>query len=178
MGLMALDDLPEGSRVWVFGADRSLDSDETAHLLDGMHRFLEDWTAHRRELEASLDWLHHRFLVVGVDGSATGASGCSIDGLMRRLREMEEEIGASLVDTAPVWFRDPRADGRIRTVSRGRFRELADEGVVGPGTPVFDLGVERVEEVRGDRWERPAAESWHASLLPDTTREGAPGPGR
>jgi hypothetical protein len=176
VGLKALEELPEGSRIWVFGADRPLEGSQTARLLEEMRGFLEDWTAHRRELSAALGWLHHRFLVVGVDASGASASGCSVDGLMRQLQELEEDIGARLVDTAPVWFRDPREEGRIRTVSRDRFRELAEEGVLGPGTPVFDLSVQRVDEIREGRWERPAGESWHASLLPDTRPEGAAGP--
>lgn len=168
MSLHPMDELPDASRLWIFGSDRSPDPDQTAHLLDRTRAFLEDWSAHRRELSVGLDWRRHRFLLVAVDESRSAASGCSIDGLMHHLSSMEEATGLGLVDTSPVWFRDPREDGRIRTVGRGRFRELAEEGVVGPGTPVFDLTVEELGEVREGRWERPAGESWHASLLPET----------
>ena len=175
MSLSPIDELPDSSRTWVFGADRPPGPDAAAQVLDRMRAFLEDWTAHRRHLRAALDWRHERFLIVAVDESSAAASGCSVDDLMGLLAALEEETGLGLVDTAPVWFRDPREDGRVRTVDRSRFRELAEAGEVGPATVVFDLTVDSLEAVRSGRWEAPAGETWHASLLPEPAEEAGAG---
>ena len=166
MSLIAIDDLPDTSRVWIFGADRPPNAEESAHLLDGTRRFLDDWTAHRAHLRAGFDWKLHRFLHVAVDESATETSGCSIDALVGRLRDFERELDLSLVDTSPVWFRDPARGGLVRCVDRDRFRELAREGRVDGDTIVFDLTVDRLGAVRAGRWQLPAAESWQSALLP------------
>lgn len=166
MSLIAFDDLPDTSRAWIFGADRPPDAEESAHLLDETRRFLVEWTAHRARLEAGFDWKLHRFLHVAVDESATEASGCSIDALVGRLRGLEEELDLSLVDTSPVWFRDPERGGLVRCVGRDRFRDLAREGRVDGATIVFDLTVDELGAVRAGRWQLPAAESWQAALLP------------
>lgn len=172
MSLTPVEELPPSSRVWIFGSDRFPGAEEAAHLLDSLRRFLEGWTAHDRRLQAGFDWRHHRFLVVTVDEGAAAASGCSIDALVNHLKTVEEETGLGLVDTSPVWYRDPLRGGRIRTVSRSRFRELAVAGKVGPDTVVFDLTVERLADVRDGQWELPARESWHAVLLPDAGGDG------
>lgn len=162
-----LEQLPASSRTWIYGAHRPPDGSEAAHLIGHTRRFLRDWTAHDRALRAGFDWRHHRFLIVAVDESRAAASGCSIDALVRHVSEMESELELPLVDTAPVWLRDPDRDGRIRTVSREEFRRLAEEGRVDASTTVFDLTVDRLGDLREGAWELPAGECWHASLLPD-----------
>ncbi len=67
MSLVAFDSLPDSARVWCFAAEPEPGPGETARLLDAMRAFLEEWTAHRAELIAALDWWHGRFLLVGLD---------------------------------------------------------------------------------------------------------------
>lgn len=173
MSLTPLDDLADTSRAWIFGTRAEPEPGASARLLEATREFLGDWAAHRRDLRAGLGWLHGRFLVVAVDESRAPASGCSIDALTDHLRAMEDETGLSLLDTSPVWLRDPEEPGRIRAVSRPEFRRLAEAGTVGGETVVFDLTVDRLEGVRSGRWEGPARAAWHADLLPAAER-GAP----
>jgi len=158
----ALPDLPEDARIWIFGADRLLSGSEASRLSDSVGRFLEGWAAHGQELAAGHEWLHDRFLVIAVDERRAPPSGCSIDALVRHLRQLEREFGVELVDGSAVWF---RSDGEIRRVGREKFRQLAAEGTVDGDSVVFDLTVQRLGELRAGRWEMPARASWHARLL-------------
>lgn len=169
-----VDRLPDDSRVWIWGAHRSPDEDEAARLLDATRGFLDEWAAHGSPLRAGLGWRHHRFLLVAVDESRASASGCSIDAVTDHLAGLESELELALLDTSPVWFRDPRRAGLVRKVSRPAFRRLAEEGRVDGSTVVFDLTVDRLGDVRAGAWEVPAAEAWHASLLPTGADAGAP----
>lgn len=175
MSLIEFDQLPDDSRLWIFGTRDEPRPRQTAELLGAVATFLEGWAAHRSQLDAGFTWTDRRFLHVGVDESATAASGCSIDALVGRLRELEEELGLSLVDSSPVWFRDAFEEETIRCVGRDAFRALGREGTVDGDTVVFDLTVDRVSDVRTGAWERPAAESWHAALLPEEASSRAPG---
>lgn len=163
MSSVALDALPGDARVWCFGASAALPDETIDELRSSMDGFIERWTAHRAELRAGHDWLHDRFLVVAVDESQVGASGCSIDALTAEIRRLEGDAGVSLLDAAPVWYRD--GGGEIRRVSRDEFRRLANDGRVGSDTVVFDLTVDRLDEVRTGTWEVEAERSWHAGLL-------------
>ncbi len=132
-------------------------------MLETLNSFFEEWAAHRQRLEVGFAWRYQRFLLVAVDESRAGASGCSIDDLTDRLRELEAELALSLLDSSPVWYRDP--GGRVRTSARAEFQRLAEGGEVGPDTTVFDLSLIRLGDLREGRWELPAARSWHSRLL-------------
>lgn len=157
-----LSRLPDDARAWAFGSTRPLAPEEMARVEEALAPFLERWTAHGAALRAGFEVREGWFVLVAVDENDAAASGCSIDALVGRLRGLEEELGLELLDTAPVWYRE---EGGIACVSRGEFRELAARGRVGPDTPVFDLSVTRLGEVRPRAWERPAEASWHATLL-------------
>lgn len=163
MSLEPLAALPGDARVWCFGASEVPEADDADRLRVALERFIEGWTAHRADLRAACGWLHDRFLVVSVDESKTGASGCSIYALIAEIRRLESETEVQLLDAAPIWFRE--TDGTIRRVSRDQFRDLAESGDIGPDTTVFDLTVGRLDEVRTGAWEVAAGRSWHARLL-------------
>ena len=164
MPLAKIEDLPDDSRAWVFGADHNLDDGATDDLLREVDRFLSQWHAHGSPLTAARDWKHGRFLTVAVDQSTAGASGCSIDGLFRSLKAMEPRLGASLVTSGLVFYRNPK--GSIESVDREQFTALSGEGKIKPTTRVFDPTVTTLGEWRA-RFELDAADSWHSGLLHD-----------
>lgn len=162
MPLVQIEDLPDSARTWVFGADHDLDESAADLLLRDVDRFLAQWHAHGAPLTAARDWKYGRFLTIGVDQSTAGASGCSIDGLFRSLKALEPRLGASLVTSGLIFYRDGK--GRIQAVNRDRFTELSAEGKIGPETQVFDPTVTMLGEWRA-RFELNAGDSWHAKLL-------------
>jgi hypothetical protein len=153
-------DLPSRARLWIFAADRAV-SDPTP-LLDAVDAHLEQWAAHGVPLVCAREWRDNRFLAIAVDEAATGASGCSIDGLFRTIARVQPQIGADLLASGRVAWRD--GEGVIRVGSRGEFEALAAAGSVNAATPVFETLLESVGEYR-TRFERVAEESWVAELL-------------
>ena len=129
-----------------------------------MSAFVEAWTAHRRDLRAGVEVLHGRFMVVAVDESVTGASGCSLDALMRQLREVGSSHDTDWLDSTPIWYRD--ISGEIRSVGREDFRAMASRGEVSDLTSVFDLTIPRLADLRAGRLETAAGTTWHRRLLP------------
>jgi hypothetical protein len=162
MPVVEIQDLPDSSRAWVFGSDRTLDQSTSDLLLREVDRFLAQWQAHGEPLTVGRSWKYGRFLTVAVDQSTAGASGCSIDGLFRALKGLEPRLGASLLPSGVIFFRD--AKGSIQAVDRERFTELGAEGEIQPDTHVFDPTVTTLGEWRA-RFELNAADSWHAGLL-------------
>jgi len=162
MPMTNFEKLPDDSRVWVFSADRTLDDRQSKQLLDEVDRFLPTWTAHGAPLTVGRDWRYGRFLTIAVDQSSAGASGCSIDGLFRTLKSLEPRIGASLVTSGLVFFRDQT--GAIQSVDREKFTDLGAEGILSADTTAFDPTVTTLREWRA-RFELPLRDSWHAKLI-------------
>ena len=164
MPLVQLKDLPDAARTWVFGANKTLAGPASETLLTEVDRFLTQWKAHGSPLTVGRDWKDGRFLTVAVDQSTAGASGCSIDGLFRSLKALETKLGASLVTSGLVFYRD--GNGTIQSADREGFSRLGAEGKIQPSTRVFDPTVTTLGEWRA-RFERAASQSWHGGLLPD-----------
>ena len=81
-----IDQLPDSSKVWFFGADRILSKEEVDNLSLELTNFTEGWTAHGTQLSAGFTLLHNCIVVVAVDESKTPPSGCSIDKVFGLLR--------------------------------------------------------------------------------------------
>lgn len=153
--------LPDRARVWVFAADRPVA--DPSPVLAAVDTHLAQWAAHGVPLVCARDWRDGRFLAVAVDEAATGASGCSIDGLFRTLSRAQSQVGADLLASGRVAWRD--AAGAVQVSPRNEFEALAARGDVTGDTPVFETLVETVGDWRTG-FEKRAAESWVRSLLP------------
>ncbi|MES2524677.1 MAG: hypothetical protein V4617_18420 [Gemmatimonadota bacterium] len=154
--------MPDSARVWVFGAAAPVVGAARDALLGAVDDYLSGWRAHGAPLFCARDWRDDRFLAIAVDEAATGASGCSIDGMFRVLANAESSVGTSLVGGGTIFWR--AASGDVHAAARSAFMAAARAGEVTTGTPVFDTTVATVGEWRA-RFERPAAESWHARLV-------------
>jgi hypothetical protein len=162
MPVLALDQLPDDARVWVFPAADLLSADAEQTLLRAVDPFLAAWRAHGAPLTCARDWRDGRFLTVAVDQRPADASGCSIDGLFRTLRSLEPSLGTTLLSGGLVFWRDD--DGIVRSATRPQFAAHAATGAVRADTRVFDPSVDTLERWRQE-FERPAGNSWHARWL-------------
>jgi hypothetical protein len=155
---ISFDELPPDARLWIFGAERPLSETERGRVLDEVDAFIGQWAAHDVPLTTARDLRYDQFIFVAVDERAAGASGCSVDALVRRMKALQAELGVELVNQAPVLYRD---ESGVARVSRERFADLVEAGSVGRETVVFDNTLTTVGAVRDGRWELPAADSWH-----------------
>lgn len=163
MPVVTFDALPTHARAWVFGAAAPVTGAAAQSLLAAVDAHLANWRAHGAPLVCAREWRDDRFLVIGVDESATGATGCSIDGLFHILREIESLVGTTLVGGGTVYWRD--AAGAVVSGARPVFRAAAAGGAVVSETHVFDTTVTTVGAYRAG-FEKTAADSWHGKLLP------------
>lgn len=153
--------IPDRARLWVFVADVPVADPEP--LLSAVDAHLAQWAAHGVPLVCARDWRDDRFLAIAVDEAATGASGCSIDGLFRTIGHVQGQVGADLLASGRVAWQDTL--GGIHVVTRAEFESLAASGWVDANTRVYETLAETVGDWRA-RYERPAGESWVRALLP------------
>lgn len=154
--------LNDDSRIWIFGISPSLDAARGAQLLARVDRFLSGWAAHGEPITSDRDLIEGSFLVIAVDRRSE-TSGCSIDRMFGLLQELERDLHVRILDSDRIFYRG--GDGNVHAVTRAEFRDSGD-----PHTMVFDTLAERLDEIRSGRWERPAGDSWHRSLLRQPAR--------
>lgn len=162
--------MPDSARVWVFGASQQLNGEVAQALGRSVESFISSWLAHGRPVHGAMDWRYGQFLIIVADEEASGVSGCSIDSLFRTLKALEEETGATLLDSSLVWYRE--GAGEIRAMPRPEFRRMAAAGSVTEETIVFDNTVASVGALRSGEWERRAGDSWHGKAFLAAGRSG------
>jgi hypothetical protein len=139
MPVVSFDSLPDSARVWIFGSDKQLSDDAATALMREVSDHLANWKAHGEPLTVGSQLLDDRFLVVAVDQSTTGASGCSIDGLFRVLQAVQSKLGANIVGGGRLFYRDHHGD--IQCAPRADLEELRSSGVITKDTVVFDTTI-------------------------------------
>ncbi|TWR27842.1 ABC transporter ATPase [Mucilaginibacter achroorhodeus] len=149
------------SRVWIYQSDReltALEAQEAQVLLDN---FTRSWTAHNNKLLAKAEIRYNRFLILFVDESQAGASGCSIDKSVHFIKQLEQHFGINLFDRFNLAYRDGDV---IRSVPRQQFENLIKEAKIKDDTIVFNNLVQTLADLR-TKWEVPFNESWHVQLF-------------
>lgn len=126
-----------------------------------LEQFIAGWTSHQRQLSACGELQHRQFIILAVDETQSGASGCSIDKSVHFLKQIEAAFGVSLFDRMQfAWW---EGEG-VRTADSGSFADLYREGRVSPDTLVFD----NLVKTRGewtDGWLKPLSKSWHRRFV-------------
>ena len=161
MPVVPFENLPDASRVWIFGSDRPLSEAGSTALLKGVDEHLTNWKAHGEPLTVGSQFRDNRFLVVAVDQSTAGATGCSIDGLFRVLQGLEGTVGANLVGGGRVFYRG--AESVVQATTRDQVPALVKSEAITKNTVVFDTSITDLGKFRSG-FEKRAKESWIAEL--------------
>ena len=133
------DKVPGNARIWIFQSSRLLTSSEEMQLEKAAFDFLESWTAHKVGLTASATLRDHLFLVIAVDETEVGASGCSLDKLHQFVKSLELSLGIKLLDRLNIAF--VNSEGELAIEPLHRFEEMLKAGSVDGETRVYDLTV-------------------------------------
>ena len=156
--------LPDHARLWIYQADRKFSEAEEKVINEELQIFCELWVAHGNPLNTSFKIERAQFLILAVDEGVNGASGCSIDGSVRLLKSLQERMGIDFLSHSKVAF---LIDGDIKLIPVRELEQAFTAGILGPGTPTFDLlaGTKGVWE---RDWILSVEKTWLAKYLPKT----------
>ncbi|MEO9479072.1 MAG: ABC transporter ATPase [Maribacter dokdonensis] len=153
--------LPETSRVWIYQCNRSFSDVEITEISSDLDTFLTSWTAHGNDLNAGYEIKYKRFIIIALDQSTQGATGCSIDASVRFIQELERKYNVMLLDKMNVSYKQGEF---VAYKSLLDFKAMAKQKAISKNTIVFNNLVANKGEYL-EHWEVPASESWHARFL-------------
>src|SRR5580698_9087632 len=96
----------ENSKVRIYQSTRELNADEMARITSILNDFTTGWTAHNNQLKAKAEVRYNRFIILVVDETQAGASGCSIDKSVNFMKLVEQQFGINLFDRFNLAYRD------------------------------------------------------------------------
>jgi hypothetical protein len=144
---MSLQQLPDHSKVWLYQADRAFTATEKEWLQEVLTKFVAEWAAHGTKLTAAGEVVGDYHIVLAVDETAYGASGCSIDTSVRFIKGLGDELGINFFNRLNMLL---EIEGELQLVP---FLQLSNY----PTAQVFNPMIETLKEWRGN-WEIPVAD--------------------
>jgi len=151
----------ENSRVWVYQSNKELTDTAVLALQVQLDSFTKGWTAHNNQLKAKAEIRYNRFIVLIVDESQAGASGCSIDKSVHFMQQLEQQFGINLFDRFNLAYRN---GDKVLSAPRHAFEELLVNKTINTDTIVFNNMVQNLGELQ-TKWEVPFKDSWHIQLF-------------
>ena len=149
------------SRIWIYQCDRKLSTEEVQEVSAIMQSFCEQWEAHGQPLQTSFKIELNQFLIVAVDEGFNNASGCSIDGSVRILKNLQAEQGINFLDPSKIAF---LVNGEVQLHSRLELKELFASGKLAASTITFHNLVSSKSDFE-NQWKIPVEKSWMAKYI-------------
>jgi len=160
--LIPFDRLPGSSRVWVYQANRKLTSEEVQVVERYLHKLCESWETHGTPLRSSYTIAYQQFIVLGVDEQHQGASGCSIDGSVHALTELQQHLRLDFFDRTKIAFLQGE---KVVLHPMRDLKSLFENKTLSVDALSFNNTV-TTKEMWDKQWLVPAKHTWLVRYLP------------
>ena len=134
---------------------------EKSEIETVLNDFTSQWAAHGYQLTAKSEVRYNRFIILMVDESQAGATGCSIDKSVQMIRQFEQDYKVNLFDRFNIAFREGE---EIVSLNRTQFEDEIQKGNVTEDTIVFNNLVQTKKELDSN-WEISFKNSWHTKVF-------------
>ena len=156
------NELSPQSKIWIYQSSRPFTESETTALQQKLANFAKEWAAHGNSLKAYASVYYQQFIVLMVDESEHGASGCSIDSSVHFLKTLQKEYNINLFDRLAMAYKN--TSNQVATANRLAFQKLVNIGEITDKTIVFNNLVRSKHEFE-TQWEVPMVDSWHKQMF-------------
>ena len=127
MALKTWESLDEGSRFWCFVSSTPWQEDQQAVVDQTLAMLCMNWKAHGDSVAASFQTVDRRLIALAADETQmAAATGCSVDGIMRSLKELGSQLNVDLFSRKHVYVRED-ADNDWRRVTLKEARQSTGE---------------------------------------------------
>lgn len=155
--------LSPDSKVWIYQSSRNFSDQETGELCIVLEKFADEWAAHGKNLKAYATVQYKRFIVLMIDESQAGASGCSIDSSVHFMKEVEKQYGIELFNRLHLAYLTGNGD-EVALVHKSELSKLIENQGINEDSTVFNNLVKNKYEFE-HTWKIPLKESWAATAI-------------
>ena len=150
------DKINEDSRLWVYQSDKKLEANTQQNIKDSFKEFLDTWQAHGNELFASIEIVDDYFLLIALDETRGGASGCSIDSQVNFVKKVGDRFELNFFDRTKVAFQN---NDTLVLFPLSKLKESVLKGEIKSETLLYNTLISKKGELF-DKWLLPVKESW------------------
>ncbi len=150
------EDFSGHSRVWIYQAHRLFMLSEALAIEEMLENFVRDWKSHGTPVKGYANLFYGQFIVLMADETASGVSGCSTDGSVRLIKQIEQQTGVQLFDRLNLAF---YIGGKVQMVPMAQLAYALENGLISPDALYFNNIVQTKEEL-ATKWLIPLKDSW------------------
>ncbi len=158
------EEMPGFARLWIYQANRKFTPADRSNVESALMQLCHDWSAHGTPLHTSFKIEFDQFVILTVDERAAGASGCSIDGSVRLLKELQHAAGLDFFDRHQVAFLKGNA---ISLFPVSELKTLFETHVLSGDQIAFNNTLTTKAEWE-QSWKIAVKDSWLSRYLPKT----------
>lgn len=156
----AFKNLPDNSRLWIYGFSRKLDPAQIELVKNRLQIFIDSWLVHKSQVEGGFELYEKQFVFLASNDTI---SGCSIDSSVSVFKELKQLHGLDALDQNLVFYRNE--DGDVESVSRSVFQQRVNNGLISPHTKVFNLMINSYGSLREEKFETNFVDCWHSKVF-------------
>ena len=156
---MAFENLPDDSRIWVYGFNQPLNDNQYSIVKERLERFKKKWMYHGTSVTGDYDIIEKQFAIIATNEAI---SGCSIDSSVAVFKELKQNAGLDALNQYLVFYRD---NEDVKSIDRNEFQELVNSGEVNENTRVFNLMINHLGAFKLGNFETEFRNSWHCKVF-------------
>jgi hypothetical protein len=99
-----LPHLHDSCRLWIYQSSAPLSHEQVTSIEEEGKKFCASWTSHEKQMKADVKVLYQSILLIALDESFAGASGCGIDKSVGFVRNMSQFTGFDFFDRLRMVF--------------------------------------------------------------------------
>jgi hypothetical protein len=147
-------------KIWIYLSDKELKGDLLNSVLKAGKDFVQNWKAHEMPLNATFEVQNDRFIVVSVDESTYNASGCSIDKLVRLIKQLETDHHIQLLNRLLVGYKTSTG---VEVIPSSSIKEKIAAKQLDENTLIYNVAVSDSKEY--ENWLQPLKDTWLKKYL-------------
>src|ERR1700733_4554281 len=128
-------DFSPDSKVWIYQSNRLFSINEALHIEDLLKNFYTSLKSHGDPVKGHGDLLFGQFIILMADESATGLSGCSTDGSVRLIKEIEKTFNVNLFDRLLLAF---VVKEKVELIPMAQLNYAVENGFINADTIYFN----------------------------------------
>ncbi len=147
-------------KVWTFVIGSPLTKQALEELTLAGRQFVNQWTAHENKLNATFEIFKERIVIITVDEASHGASGCSIDKLMRFIGQCEQDFNCELINRLNVVA---EIEQHLFVCKASDIPKLLESGLLSSQTIIYNTSISTGDELLS--WRQPLESTWLKKYL-------------
>ena len=155
------EDFAANSRIWIYQSDRIFFMQEALDMEPMLQNFVAQWKSHGTPVKGFANLFFGRFIVLMADENATGVSGCSTDGTVRLIKEIEKKYNVNLFDRQMLTF---YIKEKVELLPLSQLKYAIENQFITRDTLYFDNTV-LTKEALENTWITPVKNTWLANKI-------------